>query len=100
MEELNVAKRLHPVRALASRLIKRFEASRFAHSPRGSQLSREFRPETGSQVTGSSAIHVLAADPVVEQIEAESGLRLRLTLELSLKGPQATLPCCAQVVHA
>ena len=30
---------------------------------------------------------VLAADLVVEHVEAESGLRLRLTIELSLKGP-------------
>jgi hypothetical protein len=33
------------------------------------------------------AKNVLATDLVVKQIEAESGLRLRLTLELSLQVP-------------
>jgi hypothetical protein len=32
MEELKVSKRLNPARAFASRLIRKFEATRFAHS--------------------------------------------------------------------
>ena len=36
---------------------------------------------------------VLAADLVVEDVEAESGLRLRLTIELSLKGPDLVGRC-------
>ena len=36
---------------------------------------------------------VVAADLVVEPIEAESGLRLRLAIELSLKDPDL-LRCC------
>src|SRR5258705_5183762 len=38
---------------------------------------------------------VLATDLVVEQIEAEGGLRLRLTVELSLKVPDLIRRCQA-----
>jgi hypothetical protein len=47
-----------------------------------------WRTRIGAGQRIGMAKNVLATDLVVEQIEAESGLRLRLTIELSLKVPE------------
>ena len=47
--------------------------------------ARRARIRAGQRI--GVAQNVLAIDLVVEQVEAEGGLRLRLTIQLSLKGP-------------